>query len=92
MKDFSLEHELNLVRNIMATIEIFNQDHGITSSPGVIRDNLLVAASLLHREAVRLEEPEAEANELQDSFSEVAKVCFERALEVSAHVVNGIPQ
>jgi hypothetical protein len=92
MKDFSLEHELSLVRDIMATIESFNQSHGITASPRAIRDTLLVAAGLLHREAIRLEEDEAEPNGIQNSFSEVAKVCLDRALEASAHLVRGIPQ
>jgi hypothetical protein len=92
MKDLSLEHELSVVRDIMATIESFNQSHGITASPRAIRDTLLVAAGLLHREAIRLEEDEADPSDMQNSFAEVAKVCLERALEASADLVCGIPQ
>jgi hypothetical protein len=92
MKDLSLKHELNLVREIMATIERFNKDHAISPAPVIIRDTLLVAAGLLHQEAIGLEEHEAEPAELQDSFSKVAKVCLERALKASAQAVRGSPQ
>jgi hypothetical protein len=83
MKDFSLGHELNLVRNIMATIESFNQDNGITASPGVIRDTLLVAAGLLHREAVRLEDEEIDPERLQETFAEIARANIKKALEAA---------
>jgi hypothetical protein len=92
MNNLGTEHQLMLARKIMKTIEEFNRDHGMAPCPGVIRDTLLVAAGLLHQEAVGLEDHEAELDELQDSFSEVAKVCLEKALEASAHVVRSLPQ
>jgi hypothetical protein len=81
----SLVHELNLVRNIMATIVSFNQDHGITSSPGAIRDTLLVAAGLLHREAVRLEGEEFDPEKLQEAFAEIARANIRKALEAQSN-------
>ena len=84
MKDFSLVHELTLVREIMTTIERYNCDHGITASPGVIRDTLLAVAGLLHKEAVRLEDQEADPTQLQETFAEVARARIEQVLEASA--------
>jgi hypothetical protein len=83
MKDLSLVLELALVREIMTTIESFNKDHGISASPSVIRDTLLVAAGLLHREAVRLEGQEGDLEELQETFAEIARASIEKALEAS---------
>jgi hypothetical protein len=84
MKDFSLVHELTLVREIMTTIERYNCDHGITASPGVIRDTLLVVAGLLHREAVSLEDHEGDPRQLQETFAEVAGARIEQVLEASS--------
>ena len=84
MKDFSLVHELTLVREIMTMIERHNRDHGIKASPGVIRDTLLAVAGLLHKEAVRLEDQEADPTRLQETFAEVARARIEQVLEASA--------
>ena len=92
MKDFSLKHELNLVRNIMATIEAFNQDHAITASPGVIRDTLLVAAGLLHREALRLEDEDVDSEQLQETFGEAAQANIRKALEAAQSIRHSPPQ
>jgi hypothetical protein len=92
MTELSLVDKLNLVRNIMATIESFNQDHGITASPPAIRDTLLVAAGLLHRDAVRLEGEEVDPEQLQETFAEIAGANIRKALEAAQSNGHRAPQ
>jgi hypothetical protein len=83
MKDLSLNHELSLVREIMATIERFNSDQAISPAPGAIRDTLLAVAGLLHREAIRLESQKDDLRQLQETFGEVAQARIEYVLKAS---------
>jgi len=92
MKDFSLEHELDLVRSIMATVKSFNEDHGITASPEIIRDTLLVAAGLLHREAVRLADEDVDPEQLRETFAEIARANIKKALEAAQSNGHRSPQ
>ena len=78
--------ELALAREVMSAIERFNENHGISASPGAIRDTLLVIAGLLHRDAIHLEDKEEDLGELQDSFAKVARASIEKALEVSERI------
>ncbi|MGA7325752.1 MAG: hypothetical protein WBX25_15005 [Rhodomicrobium sp.] len=67
----------------MATIERFHKDQGLAASPADIRDTLLAVAGLLHKEAMHLEDQEADARQLSKTFAEVARTRIEQVREVA---------
>jgi hypothetical protein len=77
MDDPGLVHELTLVSEILATIERYNDDRGVTPCPCELRDTMLTVAGLLHSEAERLNETEL-GQPLEESFVERASVCMAR--------------
>jgi hypothetical protein len=92
MKDLSLKHELDLVHEIMSTIERFNNDHAIDPAPAAIRDTLLAVAGLLHREAIRVEGQEDDPRQLQRTFGEAAQARIEQVLKASTRTGRNLPQ
>jgi hypothetical protein len=93
MTDFSLTHEIALVRELMAVIERFDGDRNITAKPSTIRDTLLVVAGLLHKEAAQHESQHGgNPKHLEDSFAEKARECLSDALGISGSHVVGVLQ
>jgi hypothetical protein len=92
MADLSLKHELNLVHEIMSTIERFNNGHAISPAPSAIRDTLLAVAGLLHRDARRVEGQEDNPGKLRETFGEIAQACIEQVLKVSTGNGPNLPQ
>jgi len=76
MQDQSLIHELELVSEIVAVIERYNTDNGITARPDAIRDTMLKVAGLLHSEDARLKNADRSFKPLRESFLERADECL----------------
>src|SRR5262249_26690279 len=60
--------DLQLVAEIMQTIDRYYQEHPIAPHPCALRDNLLVAAALLHRDCAKHDSEQSE-----DGFGQVAQ-------------------
>jgi hypothetical protein len=91
MENPGLEHELTLVSEILAVIERYNGDHGITPCPCELRDTMLTVAGLLHSEAERFNKSEHQ-QPLEDSFVERASICMARLQWASSNEASGFLQ
>lgn len=83
MKQFSVVHELTLVREIMAMIERYHTALKITPRLDAIRDTMLSAAALLHIEDAGVENARAHPKLLEETFLDKARERLAKVREIS---------